>query len=85
MTTLPPVASVIPHRDPFLLVDSITELREGFVVGVRTFRSEEPFFAGHFPGHPVVPGVLLLEGLAQTMAYHALFPTVRFASLPGGD
>jgi 3-hydroxyacyl-[acyl-carrier-protein] dehydratase len=73
MATLPPVTSVIPHREPFLLVDSITELREGFVAGVRTFRPEEPFFAGHFPGHPIVPGILLLEGLAQTMAYHALF------------
>jgi 3-hydroxyacyl-[acyl-carrier-protein] dehydratase len=70
---LPPVTSVIPHREPFLLVDSVTELREGYVAAVRTFHPEEPFFAGHFPGHPVVPGVLLVEGLAQTMAYYALF------------
>jgi 3-hydroxyacyl-[acyl-carrier-protein] dehydratase len=70
---LPPVTSVIPHRDPFLMVDSVVELREGYVASTRTFRTAEPFFAGHFPGHPVVPGVLLVEGLAQTMAYYALF------------
>jgi 3-hydroxyacyl-[acyl-carrier-protein] dehydratase len=69
---LPPVTSVIPHREPFLLVDTVTELREGYVAAIRTFHPEEPFFAGHFPGHPVVPGGLLLEGLAQTMAYYAL-------------
>jgi 3-hydroxyacyl-[acyl-carrier-protein] dehydratase len=54
------------------MVERIFELREGYVAGVRTFREDEPFFAGHFPGHPIVPGVLLLEGLAQTMAYYAL-------------
>jgi 3-hydroxymyristoyl/3-hydroxydecanoyl-(acyl carrier protein) dehydratase len=70
---LPPVTSVIPHREPFLLVDSVTELRDGYVAAVRTFHPDEPFFAGHFPGQPVVPGVLLIEGLAQTMAYYALF------------
>jgi len=70
---LPPVTSVLPHREPFLMVESVFELREGYVAGLRTFRRDEPFFAGHFPGHPIVPGVLLLEGLAQTMAYYALF------------
>lgn len=71
--TLPGVTEVLPHRPPFLFVDRIIELTETKVIGVRTFRSDEPFFAGHFPDHPVVPGVLLLEGLAQTMAYYALY------------
>lgn len=43
------------------------------VVAVRTFREEEPFFAGHFPGNPTVPGVVLVEALGQAMAYHSLF------------
>ena len=72
MMPLPEVTSVIPHRPPFLFVDRIIELTETKVVGVRTFRADEPFFKGHFPDHPVVPGVLLMEGLAQTMGYFAL-------------
>jgi 3-hydroxyacyl-[acyl-carrier-protein] dehydratase len=83
---LPPVISVLPHREPFLMVDRVVELREGHVTGVRTFRPDEPFLAGHFPGNPVVPGVLLLEGLAQTMAYYALVDqTVRRLFLVGFD
>jgi 3-hydroxyacyl-[acyl-carrier-protein] dehydratase len=70
---LPAVTSVLPHRPPFLMVDRVVELREGHLTSLRTFRADEPFFSGHFPGHPVVPGVLLVEGLAQTMAYYALF------------
>jgi 3-hydroxyacyl-[acyl-carrier-protein] dehydratase len=74
-TTLPPVTAVIPHRPPFLFVDEIVELTKERVVGKRTFRAEEDFFKGHFPEHPVVPGVILMEGLAQTMAYAALHGT----------
>ncbi|MBS1151534.1 MAG: Beta-hydroxyacyl-(acyl-carrier-protein) dehydratase FabA/FabZ [Myxococcaceae bacterium] len=70
--TLPDVTSVLPHRPPFLFVDRIVELTETKVVGVRTFHEDEHFFKGHFPDHPVVPGVLLMEGLAQTMGYYAL-------------
>jgi 3-hydroxyacyl-[acyl-carrier-protein] dehydratase len=70
---LPDVTTVLPHRPPFLFVDKILELTETKVIGVRTFREDEPYFSGHFPDHPVVPGVLLLEGLAQTMAYYALY------------
>src|SRR5260370_12462017 len=69
---LPPVRSVLPHREPFLFIDRVLHLSEGTVVAVRTFREDELFFAGHFPGQPIVPGVLLVEGLAQTMAYFAL-------------
>jgi 3-hydroxyacyl-[acyl-carrier-protein] dehydratase len=70
--TLPDVTAVLPHRPPFLFVDRIIEISESKVVGVRTFREDEQFFKGHFPDHPVVPGVLLMEGLAQTMGYYAL-------------
>ena len=71
--SLPDVTDVLPHRPPFLFVDRIVELTETKVIGVRTFREDEPYFKGHFPDHPVVPGVLLLEGLAQTMGYYALY------------
>ncbi len=71
--SLPEVTAVLPHRPPFLFVDKILELSKERVVGVRTFRPEEDFFKGHFPEHPVVPGVILMEGLAQTMAYAALY------------
>jgi UDP-3-O-[3-hydroxymyristoyl] N-acetylglucosamine deacetylase / 3-hydroxyacyl-[acyl-carrier-protein] dehydratase len=58
--TLPPLMSVLAHRPPFLMVDTVLELRDGYVSSTRTFRATEPFFAGHFPGRPIVPGVFLL-------------------------
>jgi 3-hydroxyacyl-[acyl-carrier-protein] dehydratase len=69
----PDVASVLPHRPPFLFIDRVVELADDRVVAVRTFQPDEPFFLGHFPDRPVVPGVVLIEGLAQAMAYHSLF------------
>ena len=64
------IKQIIPHREPMLMVDAITELdqEQGTVVGVKTFTGEEEFFKGHFPGNPVVPGVFLIEALAQTGA-----------------
>lgn len=56
---------LLPHRDPFLFVDSLEEVTEETITGVRTFNADEPFFAGHFPGYPVVPGVILVESMAQ--------------------
>lgn len=56
----------IPHRHPFLLVDRILELEKGRrIVGVKNVTMNEPFFVGHFPGRPVMPGVLIIEGMAQ--------------------
>lgn len=59
------VKSLLPHRDPFLFVDRIEHFDEKTVLGYRQFRSSENFFRGHFPDYPVVPGVLLVESLAQ--------------------
>ncbi len=67
------IQALLPHRYPFLLVDRIVELvPEQRVVGVKCVSMNEPFFAGHFPGHPVMPGVLILEALAQTAALMTL-------------
>ena len=69
--TLPLEASaimrIIPHRYPFLLVDRITELEPGGrAVGLKAVTANEPQFTGHFPGRPIMPGVLMVEALAQT-------------------
>lgn len=61
------IMEVLPHRYPFLLVDRIVELDKGkSITGLKNVTMNEPFFQGHFPGEPVMPGVLILEGMAQT-------------------
>lgn len=60
------ILSVLPHRYPFLMVDRILELEKGVrVVGLKNVTMNEPFFQGHYPGHPVMPGVLIVEAMAQ--------------------
>lgn len=60
------IAKLIPHRFPFLLVDKIIELSDTHVVGIKNVTFNEDFFQGHFPGHPIMPGVLIIEAMAQT-------------------
>lgn len=60
------IMSMLPHRPPFLLVDKILEMSDNHVVGLKNVTMNEPFFVGHFPGAPVMPGVLTIEAMAQT-------------------
>ena len=83
--SLPPVYSLqqiektLPHRYPFLLVDKIIELTDKHIVGIKNVTYNEPFFVGHFPGNPVMPGVLQIEALAQTGGILCI------NALPAGD
>ncbi|MGH3087785.1 MAG: 3-hydroxyacyl-ACP dehydratase FabZ, partial [Rubrobacteraceae bacterium] len=67
------IRKLIPHRYPFLLVDRIEELEPGVrAVGIKNVTQNEPFFEGHFPDHPVMPGVLIVEAMAQAGAVAVL-------------
>ncbi len=59
------ILKIMPHRYPFLLVDRILELKDDYVVGIKNVTITEPFFLGHFPDEPVMPGVLIIEAMAQ--------------------
>ena len=63
---------MLPHRYPFLMVDRVVEIGNGKARTLKNVSNNEPFFAGHFPGNPVMPGVLIIEALAQSAAILAL-------------
>jgi beta-hydroxyacyl-ACP dehydratase FabZ len=69
---VPAIERILPHRAPFLLLDRVVELTADHVVAIKNVTYNEPFFAGHFPGNPVMPGVLILEAIAQAGAVLAL-------------
>ena len=65
--SLEEILAILPHRPPFLFVDKVTKMVPGkLIVTERFIRPDEPFFAGHFPGKAIMPGVLVLDGLAQS-------------------
>src|SRR4030043_1685859 len=67
MIEIQEIMNILPHAYPFLLVDRILELEAGKrIVGIKNVTYNEPFFPGHFPGRPIMPGVLIVEALAQT-------------------
>ena len=69
LLTTKEIMEIIPHRHPFLLIDTIERLEPGVgAVGKKCVSGNEPFFAGHFPGNPVMPGALIIEALAQVGA-----------------
>lgn len=59
------ITALLPHRYPMLMVDRIVEMTEDSIVGIKNVTSNEPHFTGHFPGFPVMPGVLIIEAMAQ--------------------
>lgn len=66
MMTVNEIMKMLPHRYPFLLVDRITDLKPGVsATGLKNVTMNEPFFQGHFPGQPIMPGVLIIEAMAQ--------------------
>jgi len=72
------ILAALPHRYPFLLVDRIIQIRgDEFGIGIKNVTFNEPHFVGHFPGNPVMPGVLVLEGMAQTAG------TLCIRAMPG--
>ncbi len=59
------IAEILPHRYPMLMVDRILEITEDAIVGIKNVTVNEPHFTGHFPGYPVMPGVMIIEAMAQ--------------------
>jgi UDP-3-O-[3-hydroxymyristoyl] N-acetylglucosamine deacetylase/3-hydroxyacyl-[acyl-carrier-protein] dehydratase len=66
------IEAMLPHRYPFLMVDRIVDIGEDFIVGIKNVTMNEPYFTGHFPGNPVLPGVMQIEAMAQVGGIFAL-------------
>lgn len=75
------VLDLLPHRDPFRFVDEISELDDDHIVAHTTFRADQDFYRGHFPGNPITPGVILIECMAQAgaaaLAYYLMAKTME--------
>lgn len=78
-----PVEEVLPHRAPFLFLDEVLEMGETTIVARRTVRADEPQFEGHYPGRPIMPGVLLCETVVQAGAYLMATKMGEDASMQG--
>lgn len=89
MFTTQEIMDLLPHRYPFLLVDRVLEWEPGVrIVGLKNVTINEPFFVGHFPGHPIMPGVLIVEAMAQAggiLAMKALGGGKKLAYFAGID
>lgn len=72
MLNIQQILKLLPHRYPMLLVDRILEIGEGRIVGLKNVTANEPFFQGHFPGAPIMPGVLIVEAMAQCAGIYLL-------------
>jgi len=80
MIEIKEIMTILPHGYPFLLVDRIVEMEPGKrIVGIKNVTYNEPFFPGHFSGRPIMPGVLIVEAMAQTAG------VLAFKSMPGDD
>ncbi len=75
------ILRIIPHRYPFVMVDRVTKIDGNIIVGVKNVSSNEPYFSGHFPGHPIMPGVLQLEAIAQVAGILMLKRAENFGKL----
>ena len=77
------IRELLPHRYPMLLVDRVLEVSDTDIVGEKFVTNNEPFFQGHFPDHPIMPGVLIIEALAQLAALHVCYkePAARVKGL----
>ena len=77
------IKKIIPHRYPFLLLDMVTEVTEGVKAkGIKNVTVNEPFFQGHFPGHPVMPGALICEAMAQVGGVALQYPEENRGLIP---
>ncbi len=82
MIEIEAIQKILPHRYPFLLVDRIVSIEEDKVIGIKNVTCNEPFFQGHFPGQPIMPGVLIIEAMAQVAGVFILSKMKREGFIP---